>query len=142
MSTAICHRCFEITRNISISTYDIDFADHVSNIVYFRWLEDMRLQVFEEFFPLRDFIENGLLPILTKSSIEYKKAINLFDKPVGHMWIAELRPASVVFQGEILVDGTITTTASHVGVFISSETLKPVRIPKVIQEKFQQWYQK
>src|SRR5579883_1030717 len=125
MQTLSGRRCFEVSKNISISTYDIDFAGHVSNISYFRWLEDMRLQIFDQFFPLKGFMDQGLLPILTKSSIEYKKAINLFDKPIGYMWIAELRAASVIFQGEIKVDGSLTTTASHTGVFISSQSLRP-----------------
>jgi len=36
-------RAFEISTPIAIRTYDIDFAGIVSNIVYLRWLEDMRL---------------------------------------------------------------------------------------------------
>lgn len=133
-------RCFEITKQISIGTYDIDFAGHVSNLVYLRWMEDMRLQVFDQYFPLQGFMEQGLLPILTESSIQYKRAIKLFDKPIGHMFIKELRAASVIFQGEIELDGTITTIANHTGVFISAETQRPVRVPKIIKDKYRELY--
>lgn len=130
------NRCFEVTKPISIGTYDIDFAGHVSNIVYFRWLEDMRLKVFDEYFPLKDFMDQGLLPVIAAHTIEYKRAIRLFDKPVAHMWIQEVRAASVIFNGEIVVDDAVTTLATHTGVFINGTTMKPVRTPKVIVEKF------
>lgn len=131
-------RCFEVSKPISIGTYDIDFAGHVSNIVYFRWLEDMRLKVFDEYFPLKNFMDEGLLPVIAAHTIEYKRAIRLFDKPVAHMWIHEVRAASVIFHGEFIVDGQVTTVATHTGVFINGTTMKPVRTPKLIVDLFKQ----
>jgi len=131
-------RCFEVSKQISIGTYDIDFAGHVSNIVYFRWLEDMRLKVFDEYFPLKDFMDQGLLPVIAAHTIEYKRAIRLFDKPIATMWIQELRAASVIFNAEIKVDEQITTFATHTGVFINGTTMKPVRTPKLIADLFKQ----
>jgi acyl-CoA thioester hydrolase len=130
------NRRFEVTKPISIGTYDIDFAGHVSNIVYFRWLEDMRLKVFDQYFPLKGFMDQGLLPVIAAHTIEYKRAIRLFDKPIAHMWIQEVRAASVIFHGEILVDDVVTTFATHTGVFINGTTMKPVRTPKIIAEQF------
>ena len=71
-----------IQMKIKVRTYDIDSAGHVSNIVYFRWLEDLRLQLFEEYFSLRSFVEKGYTPVLAASSIEYKRPIKLFDEPI------------------------------------------------------------
>lgn len=31
-----------------VNTYDIDVAGHVNNIVYVRWLEDMRNELFSQ----------------------------------------------------------------------------------------------
>lgn len=128
-------RLFEIKREISVKTYDIDFAGHVSNIVYLRWMEDLRLAIFDEYFPLAGLMQDGYLPIITESRIQYKKAVDLFDKPVGHMWIARMKAASFDFEGEILVDGEVTTRAYHTGVFISSKTMRPVRVPQIIKDK-------
>jgi acyl-CoA thioester hydrolase len=36
---------FEVALDLPIKTYDIDFAGIVSNIVYIRWLEDLRLKI-------------------------------------------------------------------------------------------------
>jgi acyl-CoA thioester hydrolase len=49
MQSTISKRCLEIEMPIRVRTYDIDSAGHVSNIVYLRWMEDMRLQIFIAF---------------------------------------------------------------------------------------------
>ena len=134
-------RIFEITREIYIGTYDIDFAGHVSNIVYLRWLEDMRLMVFDKYFPLEQIMEEGkICPVLASTEIEYKRPIKLFSKPIGTMWISRMGSASMTFSGQIEVDGQICTTAEHVGVFVSQESAKPVRLPKIILEQHEKLY--
>lgn len=133
-------RMFEITSDIRVKTYDIDFAGHVSNITYLRWFEDMRLQIFDQFFPLENFINDGFLPIITETRVVYKKSVGLFDKPVGHMWIASKGKASFQFEGEIKVDNQITTQSWFTGLFVSQKTMKPVRMPALILEKEKELY--
>ena len=132
-------RAFEVLKQIKVSTYDIDYAGHVSNISYFRWLEDMRLLLLDEHFPLQGLMAQGYMPVLAASSIEYKIAINLFDRPEGHMWIEKIGPASMHFAGEILVNGAVTTLAAHVGVFVNPRSKKPVRLPRLLVEKFENY---
>jgi acyl-CoA thioester hydrolase len=43
---------FEVEINLPVRTYDIDFAGVVSNTVYVRWLEDLRLEMLAHHFPL------------------------------------------------------------------------------------------
>ncbi|HEY9784616.1 MAG TPA: thioesterase family protein [Candidatus Obscuribacterales bacterium] len=117
---------------ISVGTYDIDFAGHVSNIVYLRWFEALRLKIFEDYYPLQPLMERGLLPIIASHHIEYKRPVKLFDKPTGHMWIESAGSARMIFQGEIRVGGEAATTATHVGLFVDSKSMRPVRIPKEI----------
>ncbi len=40
--TASQQRVMEVNLSFPVRTYDIDFAGVVSNIVYIRWLEDLR----------------------------------------------------------------------------------------------------
>lgn len=120
--------------DIPVVTYDIDFAGHVSNISYLRWFEQLRLLLFEKYYPLERVMEKGFLPIIASHVIEYKKAIKLFDKPRGHMWIEERGAARLKFRGEIVVNGEIATRAEHVGLFIDSTTMKPVRMPRDLAE--------
>lgn len=125
-----------IERDINVRTYDIDYNNHVSNIRYFYWLEEMRNMLFEKYFPLEEFMQAGLSPIIASTQIEYKRAIRLFDRPKAHMWLSQMGNASMTIECEIRVDGQLTTTARHVGVFVEFATGKPVRLPAVCREKF------
>lgn len=131
-------RILEITMPIKVRTYDIDSAGHVSNIVYFRWLEDMRLELLEKFFPLSSLVALGVTPVIASSSIEYKRPIRLFDKPVGHMWISRIGQASMHFECEIYVQDELTTHAQHKGAFVDLETMRMRRVPDIVIQKFRQ----
>ncbi|SRR5579875_286079 len=125
-----------LEHDIVVRTYDIDYAGHVSNIAYLRWLEDMRNMMFEKYFPLQMFMKEGLGPVIASTHIEYKRAINLFDRPRGFMWVSAMGSASLTIEAEITVEGVLATTAKHVGVFINLATGKPVRLPVICREKF------
>lgn len=122
-------RMLEVDMDIFVGTYDIDFAGHVSNIVYLRWFEALRLKIFEKYYPLKQVMDEGYLPIITSHFVEYKQAVTLFDSPHGHMWIDSISKARIKFKGEVRVNGQIATQAIHEGVFVASKTMKPTRIP-------------
>lgn len=127
-------RLLEVDMDIFIGTYDIDFAAHVSNIVYLRWFEALRLKIFEQYYPLEKLMNDGYLPIITAHNIEYKRAVKLFDKPRGYMWIDSISKARLKFKGEIRVGGELATTAVHEGIFLTSSNMKPAKIPPAIIE--------
>lgn len=127
-----------VTKSISVATYDIDFAGHVSNIAYLRWFEELRLQIFDEYYPLQPLMNEGLLPIISATKVEYKRAIKLFDKPEGTMWIGNIGAASLTFRGEVLLNGHVATTAEHTGLFINATTQKPVRLPAEFVKLFRE----
>lgn len=127
-------RLLKVDMEIFVGTYDIDFAQHVSNIVYLRWFEALRLKIFEEFYPLEELMNDGFVPIITSHFIEYKRAVKLFDKPHGHMWIDSVSKARLKFRGEIRVDGELATQAIHEGIFLTASTMKPSKIPAKIIE--------
>lgn len=81
---------FEIALDLAIKTYDIDFAGIVSNIVYIRWLEDLRLKMLESHFPIKNLMSKGYCPTVNSTEIKYQKALRLGDRPVGKMWISQL----------------------------------------------------
>jgi acyl-CoA thioester hydrolase len=136
MSAAL--RPFEIAIPIPVRTYDIDFAGIVSNIVYIRWLEDLRLMLLDAHFPLKTQAESNIGPVLVSTHIEYKRPIRLFDSVVGRMWVTELGTTRCNLQAEFLANEVITTTAAQVTVFISTETMRPVPIPAHLRDLYQQ----
>lgn len=120
-----------------VKTYDIDFAGHVSNIVYIRWLEDLRLALLEEYFPLGPSIEAGVAPVLTKTQIDYKAAIRLFDPVVGRMWAADLGRVRMELRAEFRVGERVCAQVRQQGVYASLESGRPVRVPAELATIYQ-----
>jgi acyl-CoA thioester hydrolase len=133
------NRCFETRLDIRVGTYEIDYAGHVSNQVYLRWCEDLRLQLLEENWPLEGLMADGFMPVLISSEVRYHKPIKLFDRPTGYMWLEKLGPATMEFCGEFKVGEILATSVKHTGVFVNSATMKPTRIPAKIVTKFKEW---
>lgn len=129
-------RAFEISTPIAIRTYDIDFANIVSNIVYLRWLEDMRLMWLEDFMPLQPMVERKHGPVLMATHIEYKRPLRMFDPVIGHMWLADLGRTRYTIAAEFTLHGEVTTTATQHGVFVDFTTMRPLPIPEVMRQKF------
>lgn len=122
-----------IERRIRVATYEIDIADHVSNIAYIRWLEDMRLQLLDEYFPLGPQLEAGYTPVLTHTDIRYRKAIKLDDPVLGEMWSSGAKGVRVFLSARFrhADDPSIVyAEAEQEGVFIRITDGKPIRIPQ------------
>jgi len=126
-----------VEMDIKVRTYDIDSLGHVSNIVYLRWCEDMRLEIFDNNFPLSELMELGYAPVIASTNIEYKRAVKISDRPRGYMWISSVGNASFTFSGEILVDGQIATRVKHTGVFVDLQTMRPKKMPDLFLHKYQ-----
>lgn len=136
--TPSCRSGLFLEHDISVRTYEIDYAGHVSNVAYLYWLEDMRNMLFEKYFPLETFMKDGVGPVLASTFISYKRPIKLFDKPKALMWISEAGTASLTIECEITVNGEPATFARHVGVFVNLASGKPVRLPAICKQTFEQ----
>lgn len=60
-------RALLIERPIVVRTYDIDFANIVHNIVYLRWLEDLRSEILADVLPIEQILSTGISPILNSN---------------------------------------------------------------------------
>jgi len=118
-------------------TYDIDFAGIVSNIVYIRWLEDLRLKLLEEHWPLDEQLRQGYTPVLLSTSIEYLKALRLFDRPEGSMWLSDLGRARFTLGAEMKLGDVPVTRATQQCAFVNSVTLRPIRVPRGLRSEFE-----
>jgi acyl-CoA thioester hydrolase len=86
-NTKIIH--FEMP--LLINTYDIDIAGHVNNIVYIRWLEDLRTRLFSKIFNFKEVLQSGFYFVVISTTIKYKKQLKLFDTPTGTIKINDLK---------------------------------------------------
>ena len=124
---------------IPVRTYDIDFAGIVSNIVYIKWLEDLRLKLLDEYLPLEKEMARGSVPIISKTEIEYKRPIKLFESVIGRMWIANFGRIKYTLQAEIISNNNVAAIATQMGTFISMDSGLPVRIPEELLQKYSQY---
>lgn len=75
---------------LEVGTYDIDVAHHVNNIVYIRWLEDLRRKLFAIRYPIEELIKRNLYPVVTSTHIHYRRQLKLSDKLEGIMWVESI----------------------------------------------------
>jgi acyl-CoA thioester hydrolase len=97
---------------LTVKTYDIDIAGHVNNIVFIRWIEDLRNELFNQIFPLKKLLEINYYPVVVSTEIKYKKQIKLFDKPVGKMELNSYSHGVLLFKTEITIDNYIAFIAT------------------------------
>ena len=128
-------RPLEVELVLPVKTYDIDFAGIVSNIVYIRWLEDLRLEILDAYLPLQKMLEDGIAPILLQTQIEYKQPITIFDVPIGRMWMSKMKKLKWTVTAEI-VAGKVATIAEQSGGFINLSSRKPVLIPQQLYQAY------
>ena len=126
-----------VTLNLSVKTYDIDFAGIVSNIVYIRWLEDLRLKLFESYLPLPSLMKQGYCPVIHSTAIEYKKALKVFDRPVGKMWMSQIGRLKCTLQAEIYHRDELVASATQTGLFINLANMRPMAVPKELNAIYQ-----
>jgi acyl-CoA thioester hydrolase len=117
-------------------TYDIDFAGHVSNIVYIRWLEDLRMMVLDTYLPLNTLMERGIAPVVVRTTIEYKRPVKLFDSVTGTMWASGMGNVKGILSAEFTVNGNVVAASEQVGVFVRMGSGRPVAFPEEFRRQF------
>jgi acyl-CoA thioester hydrolase len=118
---------------LPIRTYDIDFAGIVSNIVFIRWLEDLRLGLMDRAYPLIQALAEDVAPILLSTRITYRRPVTIADPLVGRIRVAGLTRVRWQLAAEFLVNGTVHAEAAQEGLFMRLSTRKPIAIPEPIR---------
>jgi acyl-CoA thioester hydrolase len=124
----------EIALPLPVRTYDIDFAGVVSNIVYVRWLEDLRLEMLARYFP--EALQKGIVPVIVQTKVDYQQPIRLGDRPIGKMWVKTLETVRWTVQAEIIVNHKVAAVGEQVGIFINAQTQRPMRMPESLKQQY------
>lgn len=127
---------FFIEMPIAVKTYDIDALHHVSNIVYIRWLEDLRLKMLETYLPLDALMAKDISPVLIRTEIEYRRPIRLFDSPVGTCYVSSVGPVRIVMSADFIVEGEVVAEAKQTGCFFNMKRQRPVKLPAAFLEQY------
>ena len=129
-------RAIEIAVPILIKTYDIDFAGVVSNIVYVRWLEDLRMAAIgsEHNLPLMSLIKEGIGPAIINTEIQYRRPLRLGDEVIGHAWFSSMDKRKAVIEYEFRSQGKLAARATQNGVFVRLDNFTITTIPATWRE--------
>ena len=130
-----------LVRPLQIHGYDIDVMGHVSNLVYVRWMEDMRHRLLEDAgLPFPEMVKQGFGPVLMATHIEYRRPITILDTVRAELWLSELRGASAVIQHRFL-NGNEELAAEgwQRGVFVSLDTMRPMRLKPEDRSRFERY---
>jgi acyl-CoA thioester hydrolase len=120
---------------LPIRTYDIDFAGIVSNIVFIRWLEDLRLGLLDQAYPLIQALAEDTAPILLATRIAYRRPVTIADPLVGRMRVAGLTRVRWRLAAEFTVNGRVHAKAEQEGLFLRLSTRRPIAIPEPIRRR-------
>jgi acyl-CoA thioester hydrolase len=117
---------------VEVFTFDIDFAGHVSNIAYIRWLEMTRVRLLDAVgLPIDDLVASGVAPIIAGTEISYLRPIRLREPVEIELWLSELRAASATMRFDVRAgaERQIAARASQRGLFVRLDTGRPARMP-------------
>jgi acyl-CoA thioester hydrolase len=98
---------YKTSIDFEIKTYDIDIAGHVNNIVYVRWLEDLRNKLFSQLLPIENLLSENLYPVVTSTIINYKKQLKLAENLKGLMNIESVKHNLMELSFSFRSDGNI-----------------------------------
>jgi len=125
-----------VENDFIVTTYDIDIAGHLNNVVYVRWLEDLRRIFFDEHYPVKNLLSLNLYPVIASTNIKYKRQIKLFDKPKGFMWLEKIDRIILKLKAEFTVNGSVAAFAEQKCVIYNLETSQIVKPPEIIFHTF------
>lgn len=122
-------------------TFDIDFAGHVNNAVYIRWLEVGRTKLLEAIgLPLETVKQKGFYPVLTHTEIHYKKPVFISETVRIELWVSSVTKIRAQLEFHLYnPKDELVATAKQGGAFISLETGRPHRLKEEERQLFEKY---
>jgi len=131
---------FFLQKEIEIQGYDIDYGGVVSNIVYIRWMDDLRTALLKDHYSLELMAKNGLAPVVNKTHAHYKRPALFGDSLIAKIRITMLEKIRWEVQVEITKNGGETVfTAVQSGAFVNLKNGRPVPVPAVLADKWKEY---
>jgi len=130
---------------IAVQRADIDQQNHVNNIVYLRWVQEVATAHWEAAAPATTRDTIGW--VVLRHEIDYKTPASLGDEVVLRTWVGEatritferfteIRRLAVGGQKSEAGGETLLAQARTLWVPINPETGKPTRVPAEVRARF------
>ncbi|HOJ21077.1 MAG TPA: thioesterase family protein [Armatimonadota bacterium] len=122
---------------LPVRIYDTDLLGVVNNVVYIRWLEDLRTAWCDRYWPLTEQMAAGYAPVIVSITIDYLSPVRFGDHVIGRVWVTP-RKARLVFDTEIHANGRPAATARQIVALVHLDGMKPTRIPHWLIERYEE----
>jgi len=129
----------KIELDLLVYTFHIDFAGHVSNIVYIQWMEIGRLKLLKAAkMPVEQLTQRDIVPVLVSTEIEYKVPLVLGDHVRLEVWLSELKRASARMEFRFYNEADILcASGSQKGLFVHRGSMRPYRLSDEMRAAFE-----
>jgi acyl-CoA thioester hydrolase len=119
-----------------VSEADIDELNHVSNIVYLRWVQDVAVAHWQAVASLES--KRSIVWVVLRHEIDYRSPAVLGDSLLARTWVGEATGITFERHTEIIRDGDkrVLVQARTIWCPINTETGRPTRVSREIREQF------
>ncbi len=111
---------------------DIDELNHVNNVVFVRWVQDVAAAHWMA--NSTDELRTCYSWMLLRHEIDYLGQAFLGDRLIGTTWVGEAKGATFERFVELKKDGKVITKSRTVWALLDAKTLKPKRIDQAMNE--------
>jgi acyl-CoA thioester hydrolase len=128
---------YAIERTATIS--DIDEVNHVSNLVYLRWIQDVAVAHSSALgWPFERYRRQGTIFVVRRHEIDYVAPVTVEQAVRVETWVESLKAASCIRRTEMfrISDQQLVCRGSTLWAFVSFADGKPQRIPAEIAQDF------
>ena len=120
-----------IHTNISVQWGEMDAFNHVNNVMYIRWCETARIELFREIWGdkginMKEILEgNGVGPILANFNINYRLPLTYPDEVIIHTQVSQIGNTSFKLKQALFskkLGNTLVADATSVVVMVNYKT--------------------
>jgi acyl-CoA thioester hydrolase len=124
---------------VRITPQDVDELQHVSNVVYIRWIQDVAVAHSASVgLSLEEYRQRGAVFVVRRHEVDYLRPAVLGDEVEVETRVVAMSPVTATRQNFIrrLSDGQVLAQAQTQWAYVSTTTGRPVRIPPEVAQRF------
>ena len=141
-------KLWPVQTTIPIQWGEMDAFNHVNNVVYIRWCETARIELFRQIWGdkginMKEILEgNGVGPILANFNVNYKIPISYPDNVIIQTRVAQIGNTSFNVEHQVFTEkmgNSVVATASSVVVMLNYKTGEKFNLNSSMKLKLEQF---
>ena len=141
-------KLWPVQTTIPIQWGEMDAFNHVNNVVYIRWCETARIELFRKIWGdrginMKEILEgNGVGPILANFNVNYKKPISYPDNVIIQTRVAKIGNTSFNVEHQVFTEkmgDSVVAEASSVVVMLNYKTGEKFNLNSSMKLKLEQF---